>query len=360
MIIISYEDKKKFIVNVTFFAVAAAITVFVVKYVIGWIMPFIMAFAVAAILQPLAKKVSKYLKAGRKASALFCTTLFYVTAVAILALAGFGIYSALKNWLTDLPQIYNDNIVPAMSEILRWLQNTLDSFNPELAISVNQFADQFFANFGSFVSDISGSAIGYLSSWVTKVPFFVVGVLISVIATFFISLDFENITAFIKRQIPQKWQPVLGDIRVYGLSTLGKYGKSYLLIMSITFCELCIALWLLGVENFAIIALATAVFDIIPVCGSGGVLIPWSVISLVQGRFAFGIGMLVVYAIITIIRQIIEPKIVGDQVGLHPVVTLMAMFLGARFIGVFGLFAFPITLVILKQLNNDGKIHLFK
>ena len=70
--------------------------------------------------------------------------------------------------------------------------------------------------------------------------------------------------------------------------------------MTITFCELSIGLWLLGVENFAIIALVTAVFDIIPVCGSGGVLIPWSVFSLVQGRFAFGIGMLILYAIISV------------------------------------------------------------
>lgn len=356
----SYEGKKKFIVNVTFFVVVAAIAIFTVKYVLGWVMPFVVAFAVAAILQPFAKKVSTHLKANKKVAALFCTTLFYAAAVGIFVLAGFGIYTALKNWLVDLPQIYSENIVPAMSAVLQWLQNTLDSFNPELAQSVNEFADQFFANFGGVVSDISGSAIGHLSSYVTKVPFFVVGILISVIATFFISLDYENITAFIVRQIPQKWHTILADIKVYGISTLGKYGKSYLLIMTITFCELCLALWLLGVENFAIIALIIAVFDIIPVCGSGGVLIPWSVISLVQGRFAFGIGMLIVYAIITVIRQIIEPKIIGDQVGLHPVVTLMAMFLGARFMGVFGLFAFPITLVILKQLNANGKINIFK
>ena len=130
--------------------------------------------------------------------------------------------------------------------------------------------------------------------------------------------------------------------------------------MTITFCELTVALWLLGAENFVVIALIIAAFDIIPVCGSGGVLIPWAVFSLVQGRFAFGAGMLIVYIIITVIRQIIEPKIVGDQVGLPPVITLMAMFLGVRFMGVFGLFAFPVALVILKNLNDNGYIRLFK
>ena len=82
--------------------------------------------------------------------------------------------------------------------------------------------------------------------------------------------------------------------------------------------------------------------------------------SLVQGRYAFGTGMLILYAIITVIRQIIEPKIVGDQVGLPPVVTLMAMFLGVRFMGVIGLFLFPMILVILKNLNDSGRIKLFR
>ena len=176
----------------------------------------------------------------------------------------------------------------------------------------------------------------------------------------FIASDYESICSFIIRQIPEKWHLFLSDVRQYSLKTFGKYLKSYALIMAVTFCELSFALWLLDVNNFAPIAFIIAAFDIIPVCGSGGVLIPWAVFSLLQGRFAFGIGMLIVYVIITIIRQIIEPKIVGDQVGLPPVVTLMAMFLGVRFMGVFGLFAFPITLVILKNLNDNGRIRLFR
>ena len=189
---------------------------------------------------------------------------------------------------------------------------------------------------------------------------FIVAVLISVISTFFISSDYENIVAFIIRQLPEHYQGMLKDIKEYTVSTLGQYGKSYLLIMTITFCELSVGLWLLGVENFAIIALITAVFDIIPVCGSGGVLIPWSIFSLVQGRFPFGVGMLIVYAIISVIRQVIEPKIIGEQVGLPAVVTLMAMFLGVKFMGVAGIFVFPIALVIIKRLNDSGKIKFFK
>ena len=240
------------------------------------------------------------------------------------------------------------------------VQQFLSEIDPSLSTSVQEFTSSFAENFGSMVSDISVSAISWLSSYIAKIPYFIAAVFISVIATFFIAADYDRIKAFIVRQIPEKCQLFLTDIREYGVKTLGKYFKSYALIMFITFCELSLALWLLGVKNFAAIAAVTAVFDIIPVCGSGGVLIPWAVFSLVQGRYAFGIGMFVVYAIITVVRQIIEPKIVGDQIGLPPVVTLMAMFLGVRFMGVAGLFIFPVVLVIIKSLNDNGRIKLFK
>ncbi len=356
----NYEKKKKFIVNIIFYTIMAVIAFVTVKYVAVWIMPFIIAFCVAAVINPVATNISRSMKVNKKFSACFCSFLFYAIGVGLIVLVGFGLYKALKNWFFDLPQIFENNIEPFLASVFTFMQNTLAGLDPDLGDSLSEFASQFVSNAGSVISGISVGAISWLSSYVTKIPFFVVGVLISVIATFFISSDYENIKAFIVRQIPEKWHRILNDIKTYGISTLGQYGKSYLLIMTITFCELCLALWLLGVKNFAIIALIIAVFDIIPVCGSGGVLIPWSVFSIIQGKLAFGIGMLVVYATITVIRQIIEPKIIGEQVGLPPVVTLMAMFLGARFMGVFGLFAFPITLVILKRLNDNGRIRLFK
>ena len=356
----SYERKKKFIVNIIFYTIIAVITIFVFKYVIGWIMPFVIAFAVSAIVNPFADKVSSQFKVKKKFAACFCAFLFYAIGIGFVVLIGFGIYLALRNWFTNLPYIYAENIEPFISSIPQLVQNFIAAVAPDMALSITASAQQFVSNLGSMISDISVAAIGWLSGYITKVPFFVVGVLISVISTFFISSDYENITAFIGRQLPENWRTILKDIQEHTISTLGQYGKSYLLIMTITFCELSIGLWLLGVKNFAIIALVTAVFDIIPVCGSGGVLLPWSIFSLVQGRFAFGIGMLILYAIISVIRQIIEPKIVGEQVGLPAIVTLMAMFLGVKFMGVLGIFVFPITLVIIKRLNDNGKIHLFK
>ena len=94
--------------------------------------------------------------------------------------------------------------------------------------------------------------------------------------------------------------------------------------------------------------------------GDGGIMIPWVVLEAIQGNYPLALGLLAVYLVVTVIRNIIEPKIVGSQVGLHPLVTLMSMFIGAQLFGVLGLFGLPITLSLLKNLNDQGVIHILK
>jgi predicted PurR-regulated permease PerM len=93
--------------------------------------------------------------------------------------------------------------------------------------------------------------------------------------------------------------------------------------------------------------------------GTGAVLIPWAIIALVLGQTKIGIGMFVLYIIITAVRQAIEPKIVGEQIGLHPIMTLILMYVGAQLMGVLGLLLLPVIATIIKTLNDEGTINLF-
>lgn len=108
-----------------------------------------------------------------------------------------------------------------------------------------------------------------------------------------------------------------------------------------------------------LVALLIAIFDILPVLGTGGIMIPWVILSALQGNFSRALALLVVYVVITVIRNIIEPRIVGKQIGLHPVLTLMSMFVGTHLFGVTGLFGLPILLSLLRYLNDTGTISLF-
>lgn len=143
-------------------------------------------------------------------------------------------------------------------------------------------------------------------------------------------------------------------------------GRAYCIIILVTFFEMVIGLSFLkligvyaGGYIFAI-SLITAIVDVLPVLGTGTILVPWSVWSLLTGDIGFGIGILVVYAIITVIRQIIEPKLVASQLGLPAYVTITAMYIGTRLFGFIGLFLLPISIMVLKVLNDDGIIHIFR
>ena len=116
---------------------------------------------------------------------------------------------------------------------------------------------------------------------------------------------------------------------------------------------------IIGVERSTLVAFLIAVFDILPVLGTGGIMVPWVVLSALSGDMPRAAALLVLYLIITVIRNIIEPKIVGQQIGLHPVLTLMSMFVGTSLFGVVGLFGFPILLSLLRYLNETGTISLY-
>ena len=129
--------------------------------------------------------------------------------------------------------------------------------------------------------------------------------------------------------------------------------------MLLTFFELTIGLHILGIENALVIAFLIAIFDVLPVLGTGGIMLPWILISFLNNQVKTGVGLLILYLVITGIRNIIEPKIVGKQIGLHPLLMLMCMYLGARLFGFLGIFILPILILIVQNLNDTGIIHIY-
>ncbi|MDR3645587.1 MAG: AI-2E family transporter, partial [Clostridia bacterium] len=131
-------------------------------------------------------------------------------------------------------------------------------------------------------------------------------------------------------------------------------------LMAITFTELCIGLGLMRVSHVVMIAALIAIVDILPILGTGTVLVPWAIIELVVGRQIFGLMLLLLYAIILVVRNILEPKIVGYHIGLYPLVTLIAMYVGLQAFGAVGLFTFPITVIVIKHMHDTGRLRLWK
>lgn len=356
----TYKQKRLFLINFCYYGVLLALAVVAVKFLWEYLAPFVIAFIVAYFLKPVVNKVNVYTKIRRSVSAILCVRAFYLVTVAALTFAGIQLVLLVRNAFFILPDYYTVEIAPVIADIVQNVQRILVRIDPGVKLAVEEYATGFLENLAGTISSISMSALTWVSSLVTNIPGLFIKTLITIIASFFISVDYYNITYFIAKQLNTRQVGILYEAEIYAKSTVVKYLRSYSLILFITFLEISLGLKILGISHPFLIGGMIAVFDILPAVGTGGIIIPWGIIGLIMGNIPLGLGMLALYLIITVVRNTIEPKIVGESVGLHPVATLMGMVRGSKLRGVVGLFGVPIFMVVLKQLNDSGKIKLYK
>ena len=354
------ETQKRFLIRIGFWAVVILLVILCLKYVLPFLLPFVVAFLIAALLNRPIMFLAEKLNGKRVVPAILMTLLFYVAAAALFSLLGLRVFMFVWETVRALPQIYRNTLEPALETMFSSLEVYLDELDPAVVTALMDNMNSALGSLGSFVTNASVRIISYISGVAAAVPGSFLNVIITIIVTFFLAIDYPKVTGFILRQLPEKADFYIGEVRDYVGGTLLKCLASYALILCITFLEISVGLTVLRVPNAILIALCIAVFDILPVLGTGGIMIPWGIISLIMGKWVLGLGLLALYLIITVIRNIIEPKIVGHQVGLHPVVTLLSMLAGLQLFGIIGLFGFPITLSLLKNLNDRGVIHILK
>lgn len=354
------EGKRKFIIDVVYVFLITVLVYVFFEYAINYLLPFFVAYIISAIIRPVVSAITKKVKISHKLASLLAVIIFYCTIGVILFFVGLGIYSYLKNQVTVLPQLYRTKIEPALSLLLGGVRDLPEDFDPTLAAAIESIANNIFSSLGTVVSSLSGKLVSLVSSLASSLPTFVIGVIFSIISSYYFTVDHDKLYEFLKRQCSESFYEKITAVRVAIRDIVWSYLKSYAIILSITFVELTVAMLVLGVKKFPIVALLIALFDILPVVGTGTVLIPWTIVSLVTKDYKMAIGLLITYVIVFIVRQIIEPRIIGHHVGLHPLVTLIAMFVGTMLFGVLGLFGIPICIAIIVDLNEKGTIQFFK
>ena len=360
--LLSTEKKKKFIVDVTYLALVLALGYLALKYALPLLMPFVLAFVIAYVLRRPIRFLSRVLHVPKGLVAVLLVVLTYGVIGLLLALAGIRITATITSLVQQIPSFYYSHILPALTELFTWLEELLAKLDPSLMSALQELQTQLIDMLWQLVSSFSGLLLGGVSlatSLATSLPGFLIRMLLMVISTFFITIDYEKIVRFCLGCLRGNTRRVVLQIKAYVVGTLFVCIRSYALIMCITFVELSIGLSIIGIERAMLVALLIAIFDILPVLGTGGIMIPWVILSALGGDLPQALALLVLYVIITVIRNIIEPRIVGAQIGLHPVLTLMSMFVGNHLFGIVGLFGLPILLSLLRYLNDNGTISLF-
>ena len=354
----STEKKKKFIIDVTYLALILVLGYLLLQYALPLLLPFVLAFLIAYVLRRPIRFLSRVLHAPKGLVAVLLVVLTYGTIGLLLALAGIRITATITSLVQQIPSLYSAYILPELTDFFAWLEELLAKLDPSLMSALQELQSQLW----QLVSSLSVVLVGGVSiatSFATSLPGFLIRLLLMVISTFFIAVDYQKIVRFCLGCLQGSTRNLVLQVKAYVVGTLFVCIRSYALIMSITFVELSVGLTLIGVNRAILVALLIAIFDILPVLGTGGIMIPWVILSALGGDLPHAFALLVLYVIITVIRNIIEPRIVGAQIGLHPVLTLMSMFVGNHLFGIVGLFGLPILLSLLRYLNDNGTISLF-
>lgn len=335
------------------FAVFAGVFVgvFLLYKIAHYVAPFIIAFAIASLMEPIIKFMQKRLGISRK----FAAPIVLVVVLAILATVLTLLVTKLVNEIISFIYVAPD-LFTSLYNKLQVLLDEATKLYQWLPADISQNLQGTLANLSTSLVALTKQVGKGAYQTAISIPEAIIFTIITILATYFISSDREKISVYFYSQLPQSWVNRVRSIRTDMFSALFGYIRAQLIMMSITFTELFIGFNIIHIKYTLLLAVLIALIDALPVLGTGGVLIPWALFSFITGDMRMGISLLILYFIVLIVRQLIEPKVLGHQIGVYPLLTLMAMYGGLKLVGVVGLILGPITFLLLKNIFS-GIIH---
>ena len=351
------ENKyKRFLLKTGYWSAIFLLFMGFLKYLLKPLLPFIIAFAVSMMLQPLIRKLTQKFKTRKSLISVVLVLLTYLLLICLVVGILIGLASALIRWASGLPEYFTNNIFPWIESNGNRLQDFIGKLNPKYENALQNITPDVVGSLSDFILGFSKNVVTAASSVGTHLPSAFLTAVICIVATVFIAEDYDNVAGHMFSIFPDRIQHAMLFGRSAFVSLMFNYAKSYSLIFLITFAEMTIGLLIIGYDYAVLSAFGVAVFDILPIVGSGMILVPWIIITFIQGLTGRAIGLTILWLIVVTARQVYEPRIVGKRVGMHPLVTLVSMWVGLKLAGGAGLFAFPIGLQVAKEMYNAGLI----
>ena len=345
------EKKKDFLINCAYWGFIGGVIYLALAYLLPVFVPVILGALLAWFVVWFTGK----LHCKNRVVRILLSILIYGLVGLLIGLLAVRIVSWFSDLIKWLPKVYEMKLEPFAMVCYEWATDTVARLNPTLLSAVEKALAAALSALEGLLRKVSELALGIVSSVATGVPSLILSLLAMIFTTVFLVADYERITGFASHHVPGWAQKILKNIRIYLTDTLFVVLRSYAAIMMLTFTELSILFAIFGIERPVLKAAIIAVLDILPILGTGAVLVPWAIISLMLGYASLGIELLVIYAIVTVIRNYLEPKIVGGQLGLHPIITLVSMFVGLRLFGFWGLFGTPVAISFLWKQRQEKK-----
>lgn len=327
----------------------------VCRYALRLFLPFFIAFFLAFLTRPAVRYLARRTGRSEKviAGSVMLLTLF---------LLGLFLYFLCSRLLIELQNLLSwlaeDSANPngQIARMIDFFEGLVDRIPFLGRLREADFLKHFINDPEGFVAEQLGNILARFSEAVTGAvaaalrafPSLILGLLVGVISCFYFAVEFDTVAAALSMLVPNGFRSRLPLWRSRAADGLRRYLRAYLLLFLLTLGELLIGFFVLRLNYAFLLAILTAILDILPVLGVGTVLIPFAIISFAGGYAFRGVGLLILYAVITVVRQIAEPHLVGKSLGLHPILMLVSFYAGLRLFGVVGIFVGPVIAVLIK------------
>lgn len=338
----------KIFLNMGISIVGIILVIWLGPKLLGFFIPFVIGWIIAMIANPLVRFLEKRLKIVRKHS----SAVIVVGVLAAIIVCAYLIIAKLVvegvQFARDLPGMYHSAeaeirlMLENISDLLRFLPKNMQNTLSELGNNLSEYI-------GAVISGIGVPTMEAAGNVAKNIPNMLIQVLVTILSSYFFIADKDKLTEQLHGMIPKSAEKSLDMLSAYFRGVVGGYFKAQFRIMGIVAVILFIGFLILDVDYAVLLAILIAILDFLPFFGTGTALIPWAVVKLFTGEYQMAVGLVITYLVSQLVRQLIQPKIVGDSMGLNPLQTLVFMYIGFKFYGIAGMIlAVPAGLILIK------------
>lgn len=341
----------KITVNLLVFALTMVFFLFVFPKLLKFFLPFFIGWLIAMIANPLVKFMEKRLKIVRKHSSMMIIISALALVILAVYFAGANIVAQIMNVAEDLPEI-----VESVKEDWADIQNNFSVvYNrvPEgMRESINESYENVVLSLSDGISELGAPTVSAAGRFAKNIPSALVHIIMTIISAYFFIADREKVMDFLRKYTPETIKKYVKLIWTDAKQVVGGYFLAQFKIMVVVMVILFVGFLLLGIKYSILLAILISFLDVLPFFGTGTALVPWAIFKLLSGDYKMAVALVVIYGVSQLVRQLIQPKIVGDTIGLNPLATLLFMYVGYKFMGVLGMIiAIPIGMILIHLVK---------
>ena len=321
---------------------------------LGLLMPFVLALVLTWILNPAIVKVQRRFGGSRKALSLVLLILIFTIAGGVLAALVYSIVSEVASLVMNWPSIWADSLQPAIVGMEDFLSGLFAGLPDQVSQTTTAALDKLVAWLNEMIPSMLSHVGSAAGSFAFSIPSFAVALVIFVMATYFIASDYPRLRLMVTDRLSPGVRDFFGSVKRTAVAAFGGYVKAQLILSVVIFFILLVGFVVINQPYSVLLAFLLAVLDFIPIVGSGTVMVPWAVADLFLGEYRHAVELMVIWGIIALFRRGAEPKVVGDQTGLSPILSLISIYVGMKIAGVAGMILGPVLCMVVINVGRLG------